>query len=246
MTAPLRVTGAKYFEFLRAPSGSSDAGVHRQWARERAALLWARPDLAGHLRRQELYERLPADRDRRRADVELPDAGFDAVSVQWFDGVEAYDASRAAPGAQELRELDRRFRHPGSASVLTGSPDLIVGPSGGDPASGMSLICILARAPGMDLSKFHDHWLHQHGGFFQTVPELRDPLLGYEQNHGLDIDDSDYDGVTQQWFESLDAWTTSIEAPANSEIIGPDMALFLNPKRVHFVLAGPPTVLFAR
>ena len=84
----------------------------------------------------------------------------------------------ADPAAAELAALDGQFHGPEVASVLTGVPDLIVGPPGGDPESGCSLICILHRAPGMDLATFHPHWREHHGGLFQNIPELRDPLLG--------------------------------------------------------------------
>jgi hypothetical protein len=151
---------------------------------------------------------------------------------------------QSAPGADELKQLDRRFRHASVPSVLTGPPDVIVGPAGGDPSSGASLICILRHAPGMDLGTFHDHWLYHHGGIFQTVPELREPLLGYEQNHGLELDGADYDGVTQQWFASFDAWSASLEVPAHAEVVAPDVATFLDPGRLHFIVAGPPVRVF--
>jgi hypothetical protein len=92
----------------------------------------------------------------------------------------------------------------------------------------------------MDLATFHDHWLHHHGGLFQNIPELRDPLGGYEQNHGLTIADAAYDGVTQQWFASFETWRTSLEAPAHEEVVAPDVAFFLDPGHLHFIIAGPP------
>ena len=173
----------------------------------------------------------------------MPDTGFEAVSVQWFDSLARYDTMRCAPGADELHDLDQSFRQASVPSVLTGPPDVIVGPPGGDPSSGSSLICILRRAPGMDLSTFHDHWLHHHGGLFQSLPELRDPLLGYEQNHGL-VADAEYDGLTQQWFASFDAWMASLEVAGHAEIVGPDVAYFLDPERLHFIIAGPPLRIF--
>ena len=40
----------------------------------------------------------------------MPDTGFEAVSVQWFESLAAYDAMRSAPGATELRDLDLSYR----------------------------------------------------------------------------------------------------------------------------------------
>ena len=162
------------------------------------------------------------------------------MSIEWFDSLEAYEALRSGPGAAELRDLDRRFWPGPTASVLTGPPDLIVGPPGGVPGSDASLICILRRTPEMDLAEFHDHWLRHHGGLFQTIPELTGPLRGYEQNHGLDVEGAQYDGVTQQWFDSLDAFFASVEVPAFADLVAPDTAYFLDASRIHFIMAGPP------
>ena len=39
------------------------------------------------------------------------------------------------------------------------------------------LICILRHNAALDLATFHDHWLNHHGGLFQKIPELNEPLL---------------------------------------------------------------------
>ena len=77
------------------------------------------------------------------------------------------------------------------------------------------MLCILRRNGALDLDTFHEHWLKNHGGLFQTIPELTDPLWGYEQNHGLRDPDAAFDGVTEQWFESLDSFVESLSAPAH-------------------------------
>jgi hypothetical protein len=233
----------KLFEFLRPPDGAAEPDLYGRWAHERREWLGQRPELARHLRRHDLYERVPVGVVDEGSDVVMPDTGFVAVSVQWFDSLAEYDALRSDPAAAALRELDDRFRSATVATVLTGPPNVITGPPGGDPSSGCSLICILHRAPALDLTTFHDHWLHHHGGLFQNVPELRDPLLGYEQNHGLELADADYDGVTQQWFTSVETWSDSVAVPAHADVVSPDVAYFLDPERLHFIIAGPPTTI---
>jgi EthD domain len=234
----------KFFEFLRAPAGSPGPRLRQRWAEERSSWLGRRGELAQYLKRHELYERCAVEEQRVRSGVEMPDTGFEAVSVQWFESRAAYDHMRSVPGVEELTQLDRRFRDASVAAVLTGAPHVIVGPAGGEPSSKASLICILRRASGMDLGTFHDHWLHHHGGLFQAQPELRDPLLGYEQNHGLDIGGAEYDGVTQQWFASFGTWSASLERAAHAEIVAPDVAYFLDPERIHFIVAGQPLRIF--
>jgi EthD domain len=201
------------------------------------------PGAARFVRGQELYVRLSADEDRPRSELETPDSGFDAVSVTWLDSLSDFEALRAEPTYPELVAAELKLRSPEVAAVVTAAPDIIVGPAGGVPESQMSLICILAHKPELSLPEFHEHWLKTHGGLFQNIPELHDPLWGYEQNHGIPVAGFDYDGVTQQWFPSLAAWTASLEAPAHADIVFPDMRSFLDQDSIHFILAGPPRVV---
>ena len=165
-------------EVLRVPARShriDRARVAPALGRGANSWLDQRGELAQYLRRHELYVRHPGSEDRTHTEEGMPDTGFEAVSVQWFDSLARYDTMRCAPGADELHDLDQSFPPASVPSVLTGPPDVIVGPPGGDPSSGSSLLCILRRAPGMELSTFHDLTLrlHHHGGLFQSLPELK-------------------------------------------------------------------------
>ena len=236
----------KLFAFLRRRAGTSPTEFHDYWEQRHAPFFADTPEVRRHIRRYELHHRLPADEGRERSDLEVPDAGFDGVAVQWFDSLAEYQALRDEPKYQEFSPKDApRYREADVAMVITGEPDVIVGPPGGAAGAGLGFLCILRRKPGWALPEFHDHWLKIHGGLFQTIPELRDPLLGYEQNHGLDLPDATYDGVTQQWFGSLEEWARSLEAPAHRDVVGPDVDSFLDPESIHFVLAAPPTVVIA-
>jgi hypothetical protein len=234
----------KLFGFLKRAAGTNAAEFHDHWEHRHAPVFAETPELRRRVRRYELYHRLAADEQRRRSDIEVADAGFDGVAVQWFDTLADFQAMQADPVYRRFSAEDGpRYRDPHVAWVVTRVPDVIVGPPGGRPDAGLSFICILRRKPGLDLGEFHDHWLHHHGALFQTIPELRDPLLGYEQNHGVDLPGASFDGVTQQWFESLAAWTRSLEVPAHRRVVEPDVATFLDPEGIYFVNAGPPTVV---
>lgn len=234
----------KRFIFRKRTPGLSAAEFHGFWHDRHARQLADTPDLRRHLRRYELYERLTADETRERSDVEAADAGFDHVAVMWFDSQDAVVALAAEPAFRDLSTNEvPRFRDPQVARVVTRTPDVIVGPPGGSPDAGMTLLCILRRLPGMSLDRFHDHWLNVHGPLFQDIAELHDPLLGYEQNHGLDLPGAEYDGLTQQWFHSLEAWGVSLGVAAHREVVEPDVASFLDPAGLAFVVAGPPTVV---
>ena len=233
----------KVFAFLRRRGGMSRAEFDKAWERH-ARRLADTPELARHLRRYELHHRID-DPDRERNDVEVDDGGFDGVGIMWFDSLDELRALQAEPAFTQFEADAAEVREPDVAGVVTRIGDVIVGPAGGAPDAGMSLICILRHNDAVPLPEFHEHWLHHHGGLFQSIDELREPLRGYEQNHGIDLPDARYDGVTQQWFDSLDVWIKSLEAPAHATIVEPDVAGFLDGSSIAFVLAGRPTVVIS-
>ena len=126
---------------------------------------------------------------------------------------------------------------------MTREHDAIVEKPAGVEGSGCRLVCILRRKDGWDLDTFHEHWRTVHGGIFQDHPGLRDPLHQYHQHHGIDMPSAEYDGVTQQWFASLEEWVVSLGAPEYPEIVNPDVASFLDAASMRFIISGPPTVV---
>ena len=68
-------------------------------------------------------------------------------------------------------------------------------------------------------------------------------MLAYDQNHGIDLPDADYDGVTEQWFTSYATFLGSLGVPAVEREVNPDVAYFLDQSSIEFVMAGPPTVV---
>ncbi len=238
----------KVFQFVKRRPGISPAEFRDRWDERHAQFLAEHPELRDRMRRVEHHHRLAGDDDRERAEVEVADAGFDGVAVVWFDSLAdlrdvGEDPAFAELAAADLSSGPSGYRDPTVATVVTRRPDVIVGPAGGSPDAGMSLICILRHHPSLGLDEFHDHWLHHHGPLFQNIPELHDPLLGYEQNHGLPLEGAEFDGVTQQWFASLDAWVESVGVAAHRDVVDPDIRTFLDFDAIYFVNAGPPTVL---
>lgn len=234
--------GIKVFEFVRRKAGMSPEEFQAHWRDVYAPKLANDPTLRRHIRRYELNHRLPGDADRDRQAGEVEDTGWDGVAVLWFDDLDALHALGAEPAMAELRGDASAFLDDERLHVVTEDPDIIVSTPRRDEA-GAKLICILRRNPALDLETFHRHWLEHHGGLFQSIPELTGPLWGYEQNHGLRDPDAAFDGVTEQWFESLDSFVESIAVPAHAETVNADVAYLLDPASLHFVMAGPPTVV---
>jgi hypothetical protein len=234
----------KLFAFARRLPGTTPAEFHDHWANRHARFLADTPEIRRHVRRYELNHRLAEDYQRTRHAQEVDTAAFDGVSVLWFDGLDEYRAFVAEPALRQFSAEDvPRFKEPQAPTVLTHEPDVIVERPGGREAAGLKLVCILRRHPAMDLATYHTHWREHHGGLFRDIAELRDPLYAYDQNHGLDLPDAEYDGVTEQWFGSLAEWVASLDVAAVRDLVNPDIESFLDLPSIRFVLAGPPTVV---
>ncbi|HEX4430709.1 MAG TPA: EthD domain-containing protein [Frankiaceae bacterium] len=234
--------GIKLFEFLRRTAGITSEQFHTDWREVHGPMLADDPLLRRHVKRYELNHRLPSDADRERTGVEVRDDGWDGVAVLWFDSMDELRALSAEPTMAAIRERAPALHQDERLIVITEDPDTIITTPHRDEA-GAKMLCILHRNRSLDLDTFHEHWLKHHGGLFQNIAGLRDPLLGYDQNHGLRDPDAAFDGVTEQWFESLDTFVASLSVPEVRSDVNPDVAYMLDPASIHFVMAGRPTVL---
>lgn len=234
--------GIKLFEFVRRVQGLPIDAFHRRWRDEYAAAIAASPAARDALRRYELNPRLAADYARDRHALEVEDAGFDGVDVRWLDDAAALDAfERELERNPDLARLRAGLFAPGALRVVTADPDPIVDKPGRGAAEA-KLLCILRRHPALAAAPFHAHWKSHHGGLFQRLPALNEPLVAYHQNHGIESE-ADFDGVTEQWFADLATFVESLRAEENRTDVAPDVAYMLDPKGVHFLIAGRPIVV---
>jgi uncharacterized protein (TIGR02118 family) len=95
----------------------------------------------------------------------------------------------------------------------------------------IKLIATLKRKPGLTPEEFHRHWRDVHGPLIRST-RAGSYVVRYEQNH-RPLDDyvnpivSDYDGVTVQWFRSMDDFRASI-AEADYADIAADIERFID------------------
>jgi len=234
--------GIKVFEFVRRAPGSGVDDFHREWRAALAAACAGLSPSTSPLRRLELNHRLAADYRRDRHALEVADVGFDGVEVRWFDDRAALDRFERDPSlGGRLAAARSSLVAPGTLRVVTADPEIIVDKPGRVVAEA-KLLCILRRNPALDPGPFHAHWKSHHGGLFQRIPSLNEPILAYEQNHGIE-DAAAFDGVTEQWFADLATFAESLRAEANVTDVAPDVAYMLDPTGVHFLMAGRPTVV---
>jgi len=236
--------GIKVFEFVRRAPGLPIEAFQSRWRDEFAAGLAATPAARDALARWELNLRLAADYRRDRHALEVSDAGFDGVDVRWFESEDALAAFERDPRVADATTRARgTLVAPDSLRVVTADPIAILAGPGRETAQA-KLLCILRRNPALAAAPFHAHWERHHGGLFQRLPALRDPILAYDQNHGV-ATDAAFDGVTEQWFADLATFAESLRAEENVTDVAPDVAYMLDPKGVHFIMAGPPVVVTA-
>lgn len=237
----------KLLAFIRRVPEVPIEEFHDYWREVHGPRIRDTPERARHVLRYEQNHRLAADYERSRHAAEMETADYDGVAVQWFDSVDTFRAFASEPSAAVGHDEDARYLDLSATTwMLTKDADVIVDKPGGRDAAGMKLVCMVGRNLDLGLDEFHRHWLEHHGGLFQDIPDLHDPLLAYDQNHRLYEDyerGGHYDGVTEQWFESLDLWVASLAAPSHASTVEPDVAYMLDASTIHFILSGPPDVI---
>lgn len=109
----------------------------------------------------------------------------------------------------------------------------------------VKLICFLKRRPGMTVEEFHTYWRERHGPLVASTAS-GSYVLRYEQNHRCPADyarDQDgFDGVTEQWYASIEDFYKSVQEPDYAEIEA-DLPKFLDTGRLVFVLTEEPEVV---
>jgi hypothetical protein len=231
----------KCFTFVRRAEGVSLNEFGDLWRDWHARWLGGTNELRRHVARCELNLRLLADAQRQRGRGEVADSGFDGVEVLWFDSLPELEALHTAPRWSDALAA-ATFTDGASVSTVTHEPDVIIDTER-RPEAEVKLLSIFRRSSNLDLSTFHEHWRSHHGGLFRDVAELNQFVIGYDQNHSIAAPGLEFDGVTEQWFASLDSFAQFVASPARHNMVEPDVAYFLDPANIHFLLAEPETAV---
>jgi uncharacterized protein (TIGR02118 family) len=109
----------------------------------------------------------------------------------------------------------------------------------------VKLICFLKRRSGMSVEEFHRYWRERHGPLVAST-KSGSHVIRYEQNHRCASDyrrdDDGFDGVTEQWYASMEDFYKSVQEPDYAEIEA-DLAKFLDTDRLIFVMTEEPEVV---
>ena len=107
----------------------------------------------------------------------------------------------------------------------------------------VKLICFVRRKPGMDAEEFHRYWREQHGPLVAAT-KSGGHALRYEQNHRVreHWDQSGYDGVTEQWFRSVDDFFASLQED-DYGLIEADIAKFIDVDSLEWMINDEAEVI---
>ena len=102
---------------------------------------------------------------------------------------------------------------------------------------------LLQRRPDMSSDEFHRYWREQHGPLVAST-KSGGHALRYEQNHRVreHWDQAGYDGVTEQWFRSVDDFFASLQED-DYPLIEADVAKFIDVDSLEWMITDEPEVI---
>jgi uncharacterized protein (TIGR02118 family) len=111
----------------------------------------------------------------------------------------------------------------------------------------IKLIAVLRRKPGMTPEEFQDYWRDNHGPLVASTKAGRHALR-YEQNPRADgipdwLGAADADGVTIQWFESVEDFVASVSED-DQALISEDMGKFLDVDGLVWILTEDERIIW--
>jgi uncharacterized protein (TIGR02118 family) len=103
----------------------------------------------------------------------------------------------------------------------------------------IKLTCLLKRKPGLSRDEFETYWRDVHGPLVKST-RSGSHVLRYEQHPATQSDG--WDGVTEQWFESVEDFYASL-AEDDYKLIDEDTRKFLDVSALEFLLTDEPRVV---
>jgi hypothetical protein len=111
----------------------------------------------------------------------------------------------------------------------------------------IKLTCLLKRKEGMTPAEFQAYWENNHASIIANG-RCGTHVLRYEQHprslddYRSDDDRSGYDGVTLQWFASMDEYNAHMQEDDSPQMFE-DLPKFLDLDHLDFVLTEEPRVI---
>jgi hypothetical protein len=111
------------------------------------------------------------------------------------------------------------------------------------------LTALLKRNPALTRDEFLAHWRDVHAAKILSVPGIQQWLIRYEQHERIETDavpwtgTEGYDGMTIQWFRTVEDFYAMISDPDYRRIVNPDELALLDLGAVVAVLTEEPRTM---
>ena len=107
---------------------------------------------------------------------------------------------------------------------------------------------LLKRKPSLTQREFVDYHRNSHAALFMSVPVVKETVRRYVQQHALTVDlpgtpPVKYDGITELWFDDVDAIGRLFSDPEYLRVIRPDEASFIDLDHCDFIVSEENFVL---
>ena len=97
----------------------------------------------------------------------------------------------------------------------------------------IKITIFVTRKAGLTFEEFDSYWREKHAPLIKSVIEFSRHVRKYVQSHLASSDvpiaqGSDYDGVAELWFDSVESLNTAFNEPRYMELIRPDELKFVD------------------
>jgi hypothetical protein len=220
----------KLFDLVKRPPGATRAAFLDAWRNEHGARV--QEALAGRARRYVQNHQIDG-----AAVPELVVSGYDVADELWFDSLDALEDA----AGDYARVVDRSDARDLIRLVCEESVQF-------DRGFGrMKFIGLSRRAAGFATrDEWRRYWLDVHGPLAHGVAEFTRYYGRYVHNYVLDhrLESTDeFDGVVEEWLDSVEAMATCLSEPKYLEIVRPDELTFVDFTRSHMLLTEEHVVV---
>jgi hypothetical protein len=220
----------KAFLFLKRKPGLTHEEFRVQWRDVHAPIVMGGPGFERHVLRYVQSYAIPG-----AAVSELTVSDFDGLAELWFESRADLDALLADSGyAEAVRTSIERFADLESAIGLVAEESVQFDRGFGK----MKFVGLSRRHPSMTHDEWCRYWIEVHGPLAHGVPEFTRYYGRYVHNYVLPEpgEDPEFDGIVEEWLESVDAMAECLSEPKYLEIVRPDELKFVDFARSHMLL----------
>ena len=106
---------------------------------------------------------------------------------------------------------------------------------------------LLKRKSSLTQDEFVDYHRNAHAALFMSVPVVRETVRRYVQQHALPVElpgmpPVQYDGITELWFDDVDAIAQLFSDDEYMRVIRPDEASFIDLEHCDFIVSEENSV----